>query len=90
MNEYLKRNVGGTNKVDIERFKQYLRPGMELLSQRQKQVMKLYYVDNMTGVQIAAELGISQQGASKILNAAVKRMKRNITIMLHFQNKQPV
>jgi len=85
MNEYLKRNMAGnTNSKEIKMFKRYLRQGLQLLTPRQRQIVKMYYQDNKNGVQIAKELGISQQSVSKALNAAIRNLNRNITIALHF------
>lgn len=91
MNEYLKKNYqGSTNADEIERFRKYLRKGLQLLTPRQQQIMRMYYIDNKNGTQIADELGIKKQVVSKTLNAAIKQMNRNITIALHFQKSNPL
>jgi RNA polymerase sigma factor (sigma-70 family) len=48
---------------------------LERLSERERQVMKRLYWDGRTEVEIAHELGISQQAVSKIKRKAIQKLR---------------
>jgi len=54
------------------------------LTARQKEIVVLYYYKNMTTVEIAAALGISQQAASAVLVRARNRIFR---ILRYYYNR---
>lgn len=63
-------------KWRAERLKR-LRKSMEKLTDRQREVVILYYVNKMTQMQIAEKLGIRQQSVLDFLEAARKKMQKN-------------
>ena len=63
-------------KWRAERLKR-LRKSMEKLTDRQREVVILYYVNKMTQMQIAEKLGIRQQSVLDFLGAARKKMQKN-------------
>ena len=60
-------------KARIER----LRHSMEKLTDRQREILTLYYVEEMTQEEIAAKLGVRQQSVLDVLNAGRKKMQKN-------------
>ena len=53
-----------------------LRKSMEKLTDRQREVVMLYYVDGMTQEEIAARLSVRQQSVLDVLNAGRKKMQK--------------
>lgn len=49
---------------------------LDKLIERQQQIVQLYYFKEMTQQKIAEELEIKQQAVSKILNLAIKKLKK--------------
>lgn len=54
-----------------------LRKSMRKLTDRQLQVLKLYYVNELTQEEIAARLGVVQQSVHDVLKAGRKKMQEN-------------
>jgi RNA polymerase sigma-B factor len=50
-----------------------------LPNDRERQIVKLRFVDNMTQSQIAARFGVSQVHVSRLLRASLDRMRRQLT-----------
>ena len=54
-----------------------IRQEMEYLTKRQRQIVHLYYYENLTEEQIAALLSVSHQNVSQALLAAKKKIRKN-------------
>ena len=55
-----------------------LRQAMDKLTDRQREIVNLYYFQKMTQEEIATRLGIRQQSVLDVLNAAIKRLQKQI------------
>ncbi|WP_160890324.1 sigma-70 family RNA polymerase sigma factor [Halobacillus litoralis] len=62
------------NKIENERLK----IAFSKLTERQKKVLEFVYGNNLTLTKTAHELGITQQGASKIQKKALERLRREM------------
>lgn len=49
---------------------------MGKLTERQKEIIELYYFKGMTQQEIAEELGICQQSVNRIMTQAIKKLKK--------------
>ena len=49
---------------------------LDCLTDRQRQIVKLYFFEQLTQQQIADALGIRQQSVTDALRAALKRMRK--------------
>lgn len=49
---------------------------MNKLTERQSEVIQLYFYKGMTQQEIADELGICQQSVNRIMNQAIKKLKK--------------
>lgn len=47
------------------------------LTERQSEILQLYFYKGMNQYEIAEELGICQQSVNRIMNQAVKRLRKN-------------
>lgn len=66
-----------TNAEKIKRMKQLLKVAMQFsLTDRQREVVQMYYFEGMKVVDIAAELGISKRVAYKILQVSRKKLEK--------------
>ena len=54
-----------------------LRKSMKKLTDRQRQILNLYYVEELTQEEIADRLGIRQQSVLDVLKAGRKKMQKN-------------
>jgi len=50
----------------------------EVLTERQRQVVKMYFCDNMTQEEIARELGIQKQNVSNYIQNSLEKLKKYI------------
>lgn len=50
---------------------------MSKLTERQTEILQLYFYKGMNQYEIAEELGICQQSVNRIMNQAVKRLRKN-------------
>lgn len=50
---------------------------MSKLTERQSEILQLYFYKGMNQYEIAEELGICQQSVNRIMNQAVKRLRKN-------------
>lgn len=65
-----------TNVEERQRMKQLLRLGMETsLTSRQREIMQLYFFEDMKPVKIASDLGISRQAVHKTIRQAIKKLE---------------
>ncbi len=66
-----------TNSKQIMRMKKLLRIAMEVaLTDRQREVVRLYYLDEKKAIEIAGELGISKQAVHRLLRDSIIKLKR--------------
>ena len=56
---------------------QKLYAAMSKLTERQMEVVQLYFYKGMTQQEIAEELGIRQQSVDRIMKQAVKKLRKN-------------
>ena len=50
---------------------------MSKLTERQSEILQLYFYKGMNQYEIAEELGTCQQSVNRIMNQAVKRLRKN-------------
>ncbi len=55
-----------------------VRPALHSLTPRQRQVLRLRFVDDLTQTQIAARIGVSQMQVSRILTRCMNQMRAHI------------
>jgi RNA polymerase sigma factor (sigma-70 family) len=60
---------------DIDRFKGLITLGMSCLTKKKREIIQLYYFDEMTLYEVAKHLGTSHQNIHIHLQAAVAKMK---------------
>ena len=57
-----------------------LRDAFSALSDREKQILSLRFYDSMTQMDVAGMLGISQAQVSRLEKAAIKSMRKSISV----------
>lgn len=66
-----------TNAEKIKRMKQLLKVAMQFsLTDRQREVVRLYYLEDKKAVEVAEELHISRQAVYKLLRLSRKKLKK--------------
>lgn len=66
-----------TNADSIKQMKRLLKVAMEVsLTDRQRQVVQMHYIDGQRVVEIAAKLGISRQAVHKLLKLSRRKLKK--------------
>ena len=66
-----------TNAEKVKRMKQLLKVAMQFsLTDRQREVVQMYYFEGMKVVDIAAELGIGRRVTYKILQVSRKKLEK--------------
>ena len=66
-----------TNAEKIKRMKQLLKVAMQFsLTDRQREVVGLYYIEDKKAVEVAEELHISRQAVYKLLGLSRKKLKK--------------
>jgi len=66
-----------TNDEDVARLKRALAVAIqEELTDRQSQLLQMYFFEGKTTVKIAKELGINRSTASRIINRALRRLEK--------------
>ena len=66
-----------TNAEKIKRMKQLLKVAMQFsLTDRQREVVHLYYLEDKKAVEVAEELHISRQAVYKLLRLSRKKLKK--------------
>lgn len=71
------RNNAADNEERLERLQRNLRYVREReLTPRQRRILEMRYEEGLSGVQIAAELGISPSTVSRTLHRARERLHR--------------
>ena len=72
-----------TNSLSRERMKRFLYAALESgLTKRQRELIKLIYVDGMTQKQAAERLSMSQSAVCEMKKRAVARMKKLAVYMV--------
>ncbi|MCD8256725.1 MAG: sigma-70 family RNA polymerase sigma factor, partial [Oscillospiraceae bacterium] len=56
-----------------------LSEAMDALSEREKRILSLRFLDGRTQMEVAGEIGISQAQVSRLEKGAVERIKKQIT-----------
>lgn len=67
----------GTAEVLADKELRRLYAAMSKLTERQSEIIQLYYYKGMSQYEIADELGIRQQSVDRILKQAVNRLRKN-------------
>lgn len=66
-----------TNAEKIMRMKQLLKVAMQFsLTDRQKEIVQLYYLEDKGAIEIARELGISRQAVHKTVSQSRKKLEK--------------
>ena len=66
-----------TNVDKIQRMKQLLKVAMQFsLTDRQREVVKMHYIEDKGVVEIARELGISRQAVHKLLRLSKIKLQK--------------
>lgn len=66
-----------TNVEKIRRMKKLLSVAMEFsLTDRQKEIVEMYYIEDKGAAQIAVELGISRQAVHKTISQARRKLEK--------------
>ncbi|KAB3531358.1 FliA/WhiG family RNA polymerase sigma factor [Alkaliphilus serpentinus] len=79
------KNLSGSKENTPEEIlcgqetKQILQTSIELLPEREKQVISLYYFEELTYKEIGAILGISESRVSQLHSKAISRLKSKLT-----------
>ena len=63
-------------REDEREERERLRKAMDKLTDRQREIVNLYYFHKLTQEEIAKRLGIRQQSVLDVLNAAIKRLQK--------------
>lgn len=71
----------GVDDLDLERIEDLvaLKPAIAALGERERKILALRFVHDMTQAQIGAELGISQMHVSRLLSRALARLRTRLT-----------
>ena len=74
------RQVGGLDPaLDAAEARAALAPAMAKLGDRERQIIKLRFEDELTQSQIAERVGISQMHVSRLLAASLRRIREDLT-----------
>ncbi|MHB8061272.1 MAG: sigma-70 family RNA polymerase sigma factor [Ruminiclostridium sp.] len=66
-----------TNTESIRRMKQLLKVAMQFsLTDRQREVVQMYYLKDISAAEIAKELSISRQAVHKLLRLSRKKLQK--------------
>ncbi|PYG90150.1 RNA polymerase sigma factor (sigma-70 family) [Ruminiclostridium sufflavum DSM 19573] len=66
-----------TNAENIKRMKRLLKVAMQFsLTDRQREVVRLHYLEDKKVVEVAEELGISRQAVYKLLRISRKKLQK--------------
>ena len=71
-----------SNTRQIEALKEALPKAIKKLTARQREVVVMYFWDNMTQQEIAEELGITQQAVSLYIDYSLKKLRKTIKKLL--------
>lgn len=68
-----------TNYKDREKMKKFLTVAVEVvLTDKQRQVVEMYYIDNKNIPEIAEILGKNKSTVQRTLNTAVEKLKKSL------------
>ena len=73
-------NIGTEEKDDLVLNREMLKQALENLNEREKKLIYLRFYEGLTQKEIADRLSLSQMHVSRLLNDALKKLKRKITI----------
>ncbi|NSW92831.1 MAG: sigma-70 family RNA polymerase sigma factor [Firmicutes bacterium] len=81
---YLRR-ISFTNSNQIQEMKQAIREVIQTeLTDRQRELVQMYFMDGMSMREIAKQKGITKQSVSTTIQRAVKRIKKSKKIKKFF------
>ncbi len=69
---------GSSNTEYVNALREALPHALEELTERQREVVMLYYWEQMTQEEIAYRLGVTQQAIDKHLSRAINNLQKNI------------
>ena len=55
-----------------------LQPALKILGARERSILRMRFVDNLTQEQIADRLGVSQMQVSRLLTAILAKLRRSM------------
>lgn len=70
----------GSDVADLVATRSALRRALSHLSERQRQVVQLRFVDDLTQSEIGAEIGVSQMQVSRILGRVLDELRRELVV----------
>jgi RNA polymerase sigma-B factor len=71
----------GTEDTNFERTEQRasLEPALELLPDREREILRMRFEDGLTQTQIAEQVGVSQMHVSRLIRKSLARMRAELT-----------
>ena len=71
----------GTEDTNFERTEQRasLEPALELLPDREREILRMRFEDGLTQTQIADQVGVSQMHVSRLIRKSLARMRAELT-----------
>jgi RNA polymerase sigma-B factor len=71
----------GTEDAEYERTEQRasLEPALDLLPEREREILRMRFEDGLTQTQIAEKIGISQMHVSRLIRKSLARMRDQLT-----------
>lgn len=77
-----KRSEPGTNDGDLEDSynRQLLRPGFEVLSERERYCVEQTYLVGRSQADVGAELGVNESRTSQIIQRALRKMRERLLV----------
>ena len=73
-------NIGSEEKDDLVLNREMLKQALENLNEREKKLIYLRFYEGLTQKEIAERLSLSQMHVSRLLNDALQKLRRKITI----------
>ena len=75
LEEYIRSEESADGAIYKQELKDVIRQSIEALSEREQQVVGLYYFEELKQAQIARILGVSEQRISQIISKAIQKIK---------------
>ena len=71
----------GTEDLNFERSEQRasLEPALELLPEREREILRMRFEDGLTQTQIAEQVGVSQMHVSRLIRKSLARMRAELS-----------
>ncbi len=71
----------GTEDANFERSEQRasLEPALEMLPEREREILRMRFEDGLTQTQIAEQVGVSQMHVSRLIRKSLARMRAELS-----------